>query len=267
MPKTISRPLALAFHPTHGYYVFDAAKKRPLGLESGERQKKATIVYSKSRLPYYYIPASAKLKRELSAHLQKMLDDKIGQVQIGTGQGHHLPFVEFRHRSGARLLVDTASHHVLGRIVLKAEAASELHRIKLQTKGYRTPDGSRIWHVQSDRRNQRKWQDHYDSSALKKLVQQYAIRNPEDTPPDAPKPPGGLVQALDALRMRIPRNPRPAKSRWKPRYSGAWIEINPSGGQPEPTAAQTVGGKKNEKKTRARKKTRAAAIARTGRRG
>lgn len=38
----------------------------------------------------------------------------------------------------------------------------------------------------------------------------------------------GLVQALDTLRMRIPHSTRSARSRRRPQYAGAWIQVSPN---------------------------------------
>jgi hypothetical protein len=49
-----------------------------------------------------------------------------------------------------------------------------------------------------------------------------------DQPPTGQPAPGGLVQALDALRMQIPRGARAARSRRQPQYAGMWIQVSPT---------------------------------------
>jgi len=46
---------------------------------------------------------------------------------------------------------------------------------------------------------------------------------------DAPTvPAGGLIGALDRLRMRIPRSARAARSRRRVQYAGAWVLVSPT---------------------------------------
>lgn len=41
---------------------------------------------------------------------------------------------------------------------------------------------------------------------------------------------GGLLHALDALRMRIPRHRRSARARRSNPFAGAWVQVSPSQG-------------------------------------
>lgn len=49
-----------------------------------------------------------------------------------------------------------------------------------------------------------------------------------ETPTASARPAGGLLNALENLRMRIPRSPRSARARRRPVYAGTWVLVSPT---------------------------------------
>ncbi len=123
-------------------------------------------------------------------------------------RGTPIPFVEYRHPSGL-LLVDTATHRVLGRVVRKNEEA-ERQRGKWgrmwAAREYVDSPRNLIWHVRKEKSETFFRQGDYDGSALKILLENNLIGDPEETPPESKFSRRSLVYALDSLRMRIPRS-------------------------------------------------------------
>ncbi len=133
-------------------------------------------------------------------------------------------FFEYPHPDG-RLLVDIKKHEILGRILRRSRNPHGF-------RGWRPPEGVErfnekeeglLWIVKVSEKKPA-WQKDYDASELKKTL----LENPDLllSPPPASLP-GGLLHALDTLRMRIARSARSAESRRNNPDKGAWRVVFP----------------------------------------